>query len=63
MSTVIGNAGAIPPRSVSKLRWRHLPLLLPLYFVACVDRINIGFAAFSMTGVSWSRTMGKTRKT
>ncbi len=34
--------------TVDKLRWRIIPLLLLLYIVAYLDRINIGFAALTM---------------
>jgi ACS family tartrate transporter-like MFS transporter len=35
-------------RMISKLRWRIVPLLLILYIVSYLDRINIGFAALTM---------------
>jgi ACS family tartrate transporter-like MFS transporter len=44
---IVHRAG-IDPKTTGKLRRRLLPLLLVLYVVAYLDRINIGFAAFSM---------------
>ena len=35
-------------RTIGKLRRRIIPLLVLLYVVAYVDRINIGFAALTM---------------
>lgn len=35
-------------RIVSRLRWRILPFMMLLYFVSFLDRVNVGFAAFSM---------------
>ncbi len=35
-------------RTIQKLRFRILPYLLLLYVIACLDRINIGFAALTM---------------
>jgi len=31
-----------------RVGWRILPMLLLLYFVAYLDRVNLGFAAASM---------------
>jgi MFS transporter, ACS family, tartrate transporter len=39
---------AIDARVVSRLRWRILPFVMLLYFVSFLDRVNVGFAAFSM---------------
>jgi MFS transporter, ACS family, tartrate transporter len=36
-------------RVVRKLRWRILPFVMLLYFVSFLDRVNVGFAAFSMS--------------
>ncbi|PLZ03518.1 MFS transporter [Burkholderia sp. WAC0059] len=35
-------------RVASKLTWRILPFVMLLYFVSFLDRVNVGFAAFSM---------------
>jgi ACS family tartrate transporter-like MFS transporter len=35
-------------RAISKAKWRLLPLILLFYFIAFVDRVNIGFAALTM---------------
>ncbi len=43
-----GAAGDIETRTIRKLRTRIIPFLLLLYFVAYLDRINIGFAALTM---------------
>src|SRR5512146_491318 len=36
-------------RAVRKLRVRILPFVMLLYFVSFLDRVNVGFAAFSMS--------------
>jgi MFS transporter, ACS family, tartrate transporter len=41
-------ASDIEKRTIGKLRRRIIPLLLLLYIVAYLDRINIGFAALTM---------------
>jgi ACS family tartrate transporter-like MFS transporter len=38
----------IEARVTRKLRWRILPFVMLLYFVSFLDRVNVGFAAFSM---------------
>jgi MFS family permease len=38
----------IEARVTHKLRWRILPFVMLLYFVSFLDRVNVGFAAFSM---------------
>jgi MFS transporter, ACS family, tartrate transporter len=40
--------GAYEARVVRKVTWRLLPFLVLLYFVAFLDRINVGFAALTM---------------
>src|ERR1700734_3978430 len=35
-------------RAIRKITWRLIPFLMLLYFVAFLDRINIGFAALPM---------------
>jgi hypothetical protein len=32
----------------AKVRWRVLPLLTLCYFIAFIDRVNVGFAALGM---------------
>src|SRR5260370_24211836 len=44
---VVG-AGDVEARTLGKLRVRIIPLLVLLYVVAYIDRINIGFAALTM---------------
>lgn len=35
-------------RTIRKITWRLIPFLMLLYFVAFLDRINVGFAALTM---------------
>lgn len=35
-------------RTIAKLRWRIVPFVMLLYFIAYLDRVNIGFAALTM---------------
>ena len=35
-------------RAISKAKWRLMSLILLLYFIAFVDRVNVGFAALTM---------------
>jgi len=35
-------------RAIRKITWRLIPFLILLYFVAFLDRINVGFAALTM---------------
>lgn len=39
---------SIDARVVSKVRWRLLPFLIVCFFIAFVDRVNVGFAALHM---------------
>jgi len=48
MSTAISRPTTVSAATISKIRHRILPLLFLLYIVAYLDRINIGFAAFTM---------------
>jgi MFS transporter, ACS family, tartrate transporter len=41
-------ANDIGVRTIGKLRRRIIPLLVLLYVIAYVDRINIGFAVLTM---------------
>jgi ACS family tartrate transporter-like MFS transporter len=43
------NASEIERRTIRKVAWRLLPLIVVIYFVAYVDRTNVSFAAFGMT--------------
>jgi ACS family tartrate transporter-like MFS transporter len=38
----------IEERAIRKITWRLVPFLMLLYFVAFLDRINVGFAALTM---------------
>ena len=35
-------------RTIRKVSWRLLPLIIVIYFVAYIDRTNVGFAALTM---------------
>src|SRR5436190_8163 len=41
-------------RTVNKVMWRLLPFLMACYFVAFLDRVNVGFAHLQM-----SRSLGR----
>jgi ACS family tartrate transporter-like MFS transporter len=38
----------IEKRTLRRITWRILPFIMLLYFIAYIDRVNIGFAAMSM---------------
>jgi MFS transporter, ACS family, tartrate transporter len=38
----------VEQRAIRKITWRLIPFLMLLYFVAFLDRINVGFAALTM---------------
>jgi ACS family tartrate transporter-like MFS transporter len=48
MTTAIASSTTLGATTTSKIKRHILPLLFLLYVVAYLDRINIGFAAFSM---------------
>ena len=39
----------VAERTISKISWRLLPLLMVSYFVAYLDRVNLGFAGAAMS--------------
>ena len=41
-------AGSLGERALRKVAWRLIPFMTLLYFVAFLDRVNIGFAALTM---------------
>jgi MFS transporter, ACS family, tartrate transporter len=41
-------APTLEQRTIRKVSWRLLPLIVVIYFVAYVDRTNVGFAALTM---------------
>ncbi|HEX9199185.1 MAG TPA: MFS transporter [Acidobacteriaceae bacterium] len=41
-------SGVLEARAIRKITWRLIPFLMLLYFVAFLDRINVGFAALTM---------------
>src|SRR5271169_4656995 len=43
------NTNEIERRTIRKVAWRLLPLIVVIYFVAYIDRTNVSFAAFGMT--------------
>jgi ACS family tartrate transporter-like MFS transporter len=40
---------SIEQRTISKISWRLLPLLMVCYFIAYLDRVNLGFAGATMS--------------
>jgi ACS family tartrate transporter-like MFS transporter len=44
-----GPISEIEQRTIKKVSWRLLPLIVTIYFVAYMDRTNVGFASFGMT--------------
>lgn len=40
---------SLEQRTISKISWRLLPLLMVCYFIAYLDRVNLGFAGASMS--------------
>lgn len=41
---------ALEKRTLRKITWRIVPFIMLLYFIAYIDRVNIGFAALTMKG-------------
>jgi ACS family tartrate transporter-like MFS transporter len=41
-------AESMEARTIRKLTWRIVPFIMLLYFVAYLDRVNVGFAALTM---------------
>src|SRR5262245_48022293 len=39
---------SIEQHTIAKVSWRLLPLIVVIYFVAYIDRTNVGFAALGM---------------
>src|SRR6266480_5608310 len=39
---------ALEKLTIAKISWRLLPLIIAIYFVAYIDRTNVGFAAIGM---------------
>src|ERR1700694_3159231 len=39
---------ALEKQTIAKVSWRLLPLIVGIYFVAYIDRTNVGFAAFGV---------------
>ena len=41
-------ASELEARTMRKVAWRIVPFIMLLYFVAYIDRVNIGFASLTM---------------
>ncbi|MFY9971305.1 MAG: MFS transporter, partial [Roseiarcus sp.] len=41
-------ADDIEARTIAKVAWRFIPFLILCYFVAYLDRVNVGFAKLTM---------------
>lgn len=48
MSNHTATTDTLEQRTVRKISWRIVPFIMLLYFVAYLDRVNIGFAALTM---------------
>jgi ACS family tartrate transporter-like MFS transporter len=51
MTACIPTVTAVPEierRTIAKVSWRLLPLIVLIYFVAYMDRTNVGFASFGL---------------
>src|SRR3984957_12094592 len=48
MSDTAAPASLLEQRAIRRITWRLIPFLVLLYFVAFLDRINVGFAALTM---------------
>jgi ACS family tartrate transporter-like MFS transporter len=46
--TATRSSDSLEARAIRKITWRLIPFLMLLYFVAFLDRINVGFAALTM---------------
>jgi D-galactonate transporter len=46
--TATSASSHLEQRAIRKITWRLIPFLMLLYFVAFLDRINVGFAALTM---------------
>ena len=46
--TATTTSSLLEERAIRKITWRLIPFLMLLYFVAFLDRINVGFAALTM---------------
>ena len=42
------STSSVRARAIRRIRWRLLPFLAFLYFIAYLDRVNVGFAALQM---------------
>jgi MFS transporter, ACS family, tartrate transporter len=40
---------ALEKRTMDKVTWRLVPFLIACYFIAYLDRVNVGFANASMS--------------
>ena len=42
------SAEPVGARAIARVRRRLIPFLATMYFVACLDRVNVAFAALQM---------------
>src|SRR5213594_4694853 len=42
------STSSVQARAIRRVRWRLIPFLALLYFIAYLDRVNVGFAALQM---------------
>ena len=57
----MGALQTLERRTITKISWRLLPLIVIIYFVAYIDRTNVSFAALTMNkdlGLSRDRLRG-----
>ncbi len=47
-ATAPHHSGEMSPGLLSKVTWRLVPYLILLYFIAFLDRVNVGFASLTM---------------
>jgi hypothetical protein len=49
LATAAGESDAFESRTIAKVAWRLIPFLLIGFFLAFVDRVNVGFANAMMS--------------
>ena len=47
-ASMSGGIGSVEQRAMQRVKWRLVPFLIVCYFVAYLDRVNIGFAQIAM---------------
>ena len=48
MTTLVTKTDEVEKRTLRRIFWRIVPFIMFLYFIAFIDRVNIGFAAITM---------------